>query len=413
VNSSGAKPNAKPLRTHIDALVIKYMTDSLITIVFTDLVNSTDIKTKMPGDDITARNELFLKQILQPHCKLVETTIGEYGGAVAGNTGDGYFLTFQETHRAVLWAIKILKCHREKPIQTPLGDLEVRIGIHLGKPLPNGMSFMGHEVDYTARVTDCANGGQIVLSALAGHLVEASGIKDSQKKSMTTYNHGPFDLKGIGAVNLHELIYEGRQPGVLRKSGLKPPDIETLPLVRRKTFIKRLAASVTLGVVLACSVMAYSYNAEQDVRSFDEAVTYQKRFRTLAASLHRYVKEHPGSVGMALSDAKSARKHLAPYFKNVGKAGEIEVDLPENFVANEFLEWEDVKKRSPGATIAFYDGTQSSRLKRRVVYLDGTLDLVDEREWMRFAAERLYPSILKTGGASKGVRTNGPAERLL
>jgi class 3 adenylate cyclase len=67
-----------------------------ITMVFTDLVASTELKNHLPGGDITARNQYYWEHILLPHRQRVERTLPDYGGRVVKTEGDGYFLVFKE-----------------------------------------------------------------------------------------------------------------------------------------------------------------------------------------------------------------------------------------------------------------------------------------------------------------------------
>ncbi|NIR37375.1 MAG: hypothetical protein GWN73_16610, partial [Actinobacteria bacterium] len=46
-----------------------------------------------------------------------------------------------------------------------------RIGVHSGEAEPQGGDYFGPAVTRTSRVTDAANGGQIVVTAAAHRLV--------------------------------------------------------------------------------------------------------------------------------------------------------------------------------------------------------------------------------------------------
>src|SRR4051812_34768709 len=58
------------------------MSENLITMVFTDLVNSTAVKSELPGPDIRARNRAYLETILGPHRLRVEADLATHGGRV-------------------------------------------------------------------------------------------------------------------------------------------------------------------------------------------------------------------------------------------------------------------------------------------------------------------------------------------
>jgi predicted ATPase/class 3 adenylate cyclase len=183
-----------------------------VTLVFTDLVNSTAIKSKLPGVDIIERNRAYFDKILTPHRQRLWTNLDAYGGRVVDTAGDGCFLVFNDTTRAVNWAIAVQSSHADEPIDTPLGPLQVKIGMHTGAPLQEGDNFIGQEVDYAARVGALANGGQIVVSEAAAALVRAAGIV-----GIALHPHGERELKGIGRVPVYELLYANRQPQPLKE----------------------------------------------------------------------------------------------------------------------------------------------------------------------------------------------------
>ena len=48
------------------------MPGSLVTMLFTDIVNSTLVKSRLPGADVAARNRAYLESVLTPHRQRVE-----------------------------------------------------------------------------------------------------------------------------------------------------------------------------------------------------------------------------------------------------------------------------------------------------------------------------------------------------
>lgn len=187
-------------QAHMDAL--PSIPGHTVTMVFTDLVNSTAIKGRLPGRDITARNRIYLSTILVPHRTRVEERLGQYGGRVVDSEGDSFFLVFPNAAQAAQWAVSLQQVHQSHPIFTPLGPLQVRIGIHTGSPVQDGPRYVGREVDYAARVSAQAHGGQIALSQATAVLVA-----DADITGLAVHAHGNRDLKGIGRVPIFELLY--------------------------------------------------------------------------------------------------------------------------------------------------------------------------------------------------------------
>lgn len=185
----------------------------LVTLVFTDLVGSTAMKSALDGADLETRNRVFLEAILKPHRERVERRLEACGGRVVSTAGDGYFIAFEDLGPAIHWAVDVQRSHLGEPIGTPLGPLEVRIGMHVGSPVAEGTDFIGQEVDYAARIGGLAHGGQIALSEAAAVLA-----RHAVDKHLVLHAHGEHLLKGIGRAPVYEILYDGRPPKGLREA---------------------------------------------------------------------------------------------------------------------------------------------------------------------------------------------------
>ncbi|MFB2881248.1 adenylate/guanylate cyclase domain-containing protein [Floridanema aerugineum] len=199
------------------------MSENVITMVFTDLVSSTAIKLKLPGKDISENNRIYRDTILLPHRHRVESSIAAYGGRKVETIGDAFFLVFANPVEAVQWASIIQISHINEPIPTPLGPLQVTIGMHTGSPLADDERFIGHEVDYAARVAALASAGQILLSEATEVLVRLS-----RSTNLVTHRHSDRNLKGIGSVPIFEVLYNNKQPQPL-KDASPPKEITNIP----------------------------------------------------------------------------------------------------------------------------------------------------------------------------------------
>ncbi len=187
----------------------------LKTILFTDIVRSVDLKGEMPGQSDADRDLAFIEQILTPHRQRIEQNLAVLGGRVVSTAGDGHLLVFADTLSAAQWAIDIQRSHRDEPIQTPKGNVvAVRISMHLGIPQldPHDLNnFIGKPVDYAARLSDYATGEQILVSRSVVAVLEDVGMDD-----VRFHNHGRRELKGIGRVEVYELLYDGGAPRQMR-----------------------------------------------------------------------------------------------------------------------------------------------------------------------------------------------------
>jgi serine/threonine protein kinase/class 3 adenylate cyclase len=187
----------------------------LKTILFTDIVGSVNLKSEMPGQSDSERDQAFISQVLTPHRERIERELAALGGRVVSTAGDGHFLAFSDTISAAQWAMGIQRSHRDVPIRTPKGNsVAVRISMHLGIPQidprdPN--NFIGKPVDYAARLSDYATGGQILVSRSVVAVLEDAGMD-----GVTFHNHGRRELKGIGRVEVYELVYDRQGPKQMR-----------------------------------------------------------------------------------------------------------------------------------------------------------------------------------------------------
>ena len=134
---------------------------------------------------------------------------------MVSTAGDGHFLVFDNTVPAAQWAVGVQESHRDEPISTPDGNhVEVRISMHAGVPQidpgdPN--NFIGKSVDYAARLNDYATGGQILVSRSVMAMLDDVGLE-----GVRLHIHGRRKLKGIGDVEVHELLYDDHGPRPMR-----------------------------------------------------------------------------------------------------------------------------------------------------------------------------------------------------
>jgi serine/threonine protein kinase/class 3 adenylate cyclase len=189
----------------------------LKTFLFTDICGSVRLKGEMTGRSVTERDQAFVESILSPHRSKIEAKLTDMGGRVVSTAGDGHFLVFDNTIQAALWAADVQLSHRDTPIKTPAGAaVEVRISMHVGVPQvdpsdPN--NFVGKSVDYASRLNDYATGGQILVSRSVMAILDDVGLE-----GIRLHLHGKKNLKGIGSVEVHELLYDEHGPRSLRNA---------------------------------------------------------------------------------------------------------------------------------------------------------------------------------------------------
>jgi adenylate cyclase len=155
--------------------------DGTVTIVFTDIVDSTVLNARL-GDHAW-------REVLRRHNAIIEGATSAYGGKVVQTIGDGSMLAFPSARRAVACAQEIqLGIAREFANASP--PIRVRIGAHTGEAVHEGDDFFGTSLNYAARVASHALGGEVLVSNLVRELVAGSpGVEFCEAREV--------ELKGL------------------------------------------------------------------------------------------------------------------------------------------------------------------------------------------------------------------------
>jgi len=133
-----------------------------VTIVFTDIVESTVLTTRL-GD------HRWL-DVLRRHNAVIEEATAAHGGTVVETQGDGSMLAFSSARRAVSCA-KSIQHKMASSFADGAPPIRVRIGVHTGDALHETDQFFGTSVHYAARVASQALGGEILVSSVVRQLV--------------------------------------------------------------------------------------------------------------------------------------------------------------------------------------------------------------------------------------------------
>jgi class 3 adenylate cyclase len=146
----------------------------LATVLFTDIVGSTDLAARL-GDK-------RWHALLEQHHRLVREQLSRFRGREIDTAGDGFFATFDGPARAIRCANAIRDGLRG------LG-LTVRAGLHTGEVELMGDKVGGIAVHTGARVSAQAGPGEVLVSRTVVDLVAGSGI--------TFEDRGEHRLKGV------------------------------------------------------------------------------------------------------------------------------------------------------------------------------------------------------------------------
>ena len=125
------------------------------TFVFTDIVGSTPLVEAL-GDDAW-------QELIRWHDQTLRTIFNRYGGTEVRQTGDGFFVAFEDASAAIEAAVALQRSlaeHRRAHGFAP----QVRIGLHEAQASVRAIDFAGRGVHVAARIGSLAGGGQILAS---------------------------------------------------------------------------------------------------------------------------------------------------------------------------------------------------------------------------------------------------------
>lgn len=170
----------------------------LVTLVFTDVVNSTKLKQDLgdeQGLEVLERHDAMVRQILSRFKE----------GEEISTAGDSFFLVFTKPSDAVKFAV-ILQHDLQAQPQPPGHQILDRIGLHVGEVLitesgdgAKPKDLYGIQVDICARISALAQARQILMTrftfdsarqVLKGQELEGIG-------PLHWMNHGSYRLKGV------------------------------------------------------------------------------------------------------------------------------------------------------------------------------------------------------------------------
>jgi class 3 adenylate cyclase len=255
---------------------------AVTTILFTDLVNSTDLLGRI-GDERGQR-------VFEAFHERMSDILASHGGDELQWFGDGLMAAFPSPADAVRCAIAMQQAVRE-----PIEDvgLEMRAGLNVGEVLQqdSGSGHFGTPVVIAARLCALGRAGDILASSVVtGLLAGRQGFQFRER--------GRQQLKGIAApLDVVEVAYEGQDivraaPAHTRENA-DQPDAARLPAWVR---LGALAAFAALTAVLVLRgftfdpILAQAAEvAEQGVRAAQagNALDAKRKLQTAAGMLYR------------------------------------------------------------------------------------------------------------------------------
>jgi len=178
----------------LERLAVEPLGDADLTVLFTDIDDYTAITDRL-GD--RAARDLVLV-----HDRIVRAVLVETGGREIKHTGDGIMACFASASRAIQAALSIEEAARAWNLDDGQpAQLRIAIGMNSGAPIVDHGDLFGTMVNVAARITDCAAGGQVLVSDVVRLLAAGKGF---------VFHH--FDtrcLEGmVEAVPLFEVVWQ-------------------------------------------------------------------------------------------------------------------------------------------------------------------------------------------------------------
>ncbi len=158
------------------------MATQTVTALFTDLVGSTELSSRL-GPEAT-------EALRQTHFGLLRAAIQSAGGTEVKNLGDGLMVAFTSLSRTLACAVAMQQAidrHNRRGEEPPLS---VRIGISTGEATEDDGDFYGDCIVEAARLCALAAGGQI----LATEVVKLMAGRHATQEFVPV---GDLELKGL------------------------------------------------------------------------------------------------------------------------------------------------------------------------------------------------------------------------
>ncbi len=226
-----------------------HSTSRILTLVFTDLADSTALKTQLGDQRVGA--------LISRHRALVSEIATGSAGRVIDWAGDGCFLTFETPSAAVAFALRLQQAHGEQP------DLPgVRTGIHMGEVSegrnPDGdvvhPRVEGLAVDLTARICGLARPEQVLMSSAVADSARSRLDVGGYSRPIAWRSHGAYSLKGFDKpLEIAEAGLEGvasfAAPVASDKASAATPATSAAATGGRRLGLVALA--LTIGIAIA------------------------------------------------------------------------------------------------------------------------------------------------------------------
>lgn len=169
-------------------------------------VQRTLLATDIEGFTRTVRRlgDGYGRTLIRTHNRLLRDCLQRNRGREVAHTGDGILAAFGSLRRAIACAAEMQRALQRYNVGHDDAPLRVRIGLHVGAPLPEEGRLFGSCVNETVRICSAAQAGRVLVSELVWQLATNGEFQFSDS--------GLFDLKGLDQpLHLYELDWSTGQ----------------------------------------------------------------------------------------------------------------------------------------------------------------------------------------------------------
>ncbi len=158
-----------------------------VGIVFTDIVNSTQLNVTL-GDDVH-------QLVIAHHARIVDAACGEFGGRILKNLGDGFMVAVDDPDDFVAMQRVILKCYAKESFSGAVPSYEVRIGGNFGNAISKDNDYFGSAVALAARISSKArDSGGCLAADMMPYLSDQTLLVEPEDEVMLKGFPKPFAL---------------------------------------------------------------------------------------------------------------------------------------------------------------------------------------------------------------------------
>jgi len=138
-----------------------------VTVVFTDLVGSTELANRLGHDAYEA--------LRHEHFTALRTAVAAHNGAEVKTTGDGLMLSFASAADAIACAVAMQQATDGAVRRAVRHPLHIRVGVSSGEATHENQDLFGPPVVEASRLCAAATAGQILVSDVVRLLARGKG----------------------------------------------------------------------------------------------------------------------------------------------------------------------------------------------------------------------------------------------